>query len=145
MQTLFSDCGGILTLCTSQYSSSICSCSCRDMHSFRDFQMVCGPRCGVDISYWTQWSHCALLWTLLFVPLLSVPVSESPSPLSLLWLGFQLWMLPLTTSVIPQQPTYPCQPPLMCDLMYCLTVFPPFKINCSFISSQDKKKSLPRT
>lgn len=74
-----------------------------------------------------------------FVLLLSVSVSESPSPLSLLWLGFQLWMLPLTTSVIPRQPTYPCLPPLMCDLMYCLTVFPPFKINCSFISPQDKK------
>lgn len=86
-------------------------------------------------------SLCALLWTLVFVPLLSVSVSESPSPLSLLWLGFQLWMLPLTTSVIPRQPTYPCLPPLMCDLMYCLTVFPPFKINCSFISPQDKKAS----
>lgn len=80
-----------------------------------------------------------------FVPLLSVSVSESPSPLSLLWLGFQLWMLPLTTSVILQRPTYPCLPPFMCDLMYCLTVFPPFKINCSFISPQDKKKSLART
>ena len=80
---------------------------------------------------------CASPWTLLFVPLLSVPVSESPSPLSLLWLGVQLWMLPLTTSVIPQQPTYPCLPPLMCDLMYCLTVFPLSKL-IAVLSPQDK-------
>lgn len=93
---------------------------------------------------WAQvWRGCSLLqpWshTLLFVLLLSVSVSEPPSPLSLLWLGFQLWMLPLTSSVIPQKPTYPCLPPLMCDLMYCLTVPPPpFKINCCFISLKDK-------
>lgn len=80
------------------------------------------------------WSYSVVSSEHFFVPLLSVSVSESPSPLSLLWLGFQLWMLPLTTSVILQQPTYPCLPPLMCDLMYCLTVFSPFKINCSFIS-----------
>lgn len=82
-------------------------------------------------------SYSALSSEHFFVPLLSVSVSESPSPQSLLWLGFQLWMLPLTTSVIPRQPTYPCLPPFMCDLMYCLTVFPPFKINCSFISPRD--------
>lgn len=28
----------------------------------------------------------------------------------------------------------------MCDLMYCLAVFQPFRINCSFISPKDKKK-----
>lgn len=102
------------------------------------FRGYMGP--GVERKYPIEpmKSLSTLLWTLPFVPLLSVSVSESPSPLSLLWLGFQLWMLPLTTSVIPQQPTYPCLPPLMCDLMYCLTVFPPFKINCSFISAKDK-------
>lgn len=28
----------------------------------------------------------------------------------------------------------------MCDLIYCLAVFQPFRINCSFISPEVKKK-----
>lgn len=51
---------------------------------------------------------------------LSVSVSEPRSPQGPLWLGFQLWMLPATTSVFPPQPAHPHPPPFMCDLMYCL-------------------------
>lgn len=140
ISTLFWGCGGFLTLHNLiQHHCAVHTCSFRGIQCSRGFQMVWGPGMGRTHPIEPVKSLCALFWTPLFVPLTSVSVSESPSPLNLLWPGFQLWMLPLTTSVIPRQPTYPCLPPLMCDLMYCLTVFHPFKINCSFITPEDKK------